>query len=415
MTERLVISRLGWRGDGIADAPDGPLYVPYALPGETVEVAPWRPDRRRLVKVVAASAERIAPICPHFGTCGGCALQHLAGARYRDWKRALVVDALAQAGLAAPVDALIEAHGEGRRRAVFHARRGTRDVLAVGFSAFKAHQVVAIDRCPILAPGLAGAIPAAWAIAEALGAVRKPLDIQVTATDAGLDVDVRGSGPLPAADTARLAAVAAQHRLARLTRHGEIVAQHASPTIRIGRAQRAAAAGRVPAGDRGGGGGAGQPGAGALRRGANGGRPVRRRGTVRAAPCRAGARHRRRRRCRRGGGIDERGGGSARPQADPRRAARPVPPSVHRRRARGIRRRGARSAAAGCRSAGARARRFIRSGRGRRSRAIPRPSPAMPASSPTAATACCATTPIDQFLYSAHVELVALFRKTKGR
>jgi 23S rRNA (uracil1939-C5)-methyltransferase len=236
MAERLLISRLGWRGDGIADAPDGPLYVPYALPGETVEVAPWRPDRRRLVKVLAASAQRIAPVCPHFGTCGGCALQHLAGARYREWKRALVVDALAQAGLDAPVDALIDGHGEGRRRAVLHARRGTRDVLAVGFSAFKAHQVVAIDRCPILAPGLAGAIPAAWAIAEALGAVRKPLDVQVTATQAGLDVDVRGSGPLPAADTARLAAVAAHHRLARLTRHGEIVAQLASPTIRIGRA-----------------------------------------------------------------------------------------------------------------------------------------------------------------------------------
>jgi 23S rRNA (uracil1939-C5)-methyltransferase len=236
MAERLLISRLGWRGDGIAEAPGGPLYVRYALPGETVEVAPWRPDRRRLVKVIAASAERIAPVCPHFGTCGGCALQHLAGARYRDWKRALVVDALAQAGLEGPVDALIKAHGEGRRRAVFHARRGTRDVLKVGFSAFKAHQVVAIDRCPILAPGLAGAIPAAWEIAEALGAVRKPLDIQATATDAGLDVDLRGSGPLPAADTARLAAVAARHRLARLTRHGEIVAQHASPTIRIGRA-----------------------------------------------------------------------------------------------------------------------------------------------------------------------------------
>ncbi len=236
MAERLVISRLGWRGDGIADAPAGPLYVPYTLPGETVEVGPWHPDRRRLVKVVAASPDRIVPICPHFGTCGGCALQHLAGAHYRDWKRALVTDALAQAALDTPVDELIDAHGEGRRRAVFHARRGTRDVLAVGFSALKAHQVVAIDRCPILAPGLAGAIAAAWAIAEALTAARKPLDIQVTATDAGLDVDVRGTGPLPAADMADLAAVAARHRLARLTRHGEIVAQRAAPTIAIGRA-----------------------------------------------------------------------------------------------------------------------------------------------------------------------------------
>ena len=108
-----------------------------------------------------------------------------------------MVEALAQAGLDAPVDDLIDAHGEGRRRAVFHARRGTRDVLEVGFAALRAHHVVAIDRCPILAPGLDGAIEAAWAIAEALAASgRKPLDIQATATDAGLDVDVRGSGPV---------------------------------------------------------------------------------------------------------------------------------------------------------------------------------------------------------------------------
>jgi 23S rRNA (uracil1939-C5)-methyltransferase len=239
MVERLVIDRLGSRGEGIADTAAGPHYVPYTLPGETVEVEPWRghPDRSHLSKVEIASGERIAPICPHFAVCGGCALQHLAAEPYRKWKRALVVDTLAQAGLAADVDALVDAHGDGRRRAVFHARRGTHDVLEVGFAALKAHHLVAIDRCPILAPGLDGAIEAAWAIAEALGGTRKPLDIQVTATDNGLDIDVRGSGPLSAAAMGELARVAERHRLARLTRHGEIVAQRAAPTVRIGRAK----------------------------------------------------------------------------------------------------------------------------------------------------------------------------------
>ena len=234
-----MIGRLGSRGDGIADTAAGAIYVPYALPGETAEVERWpgHPDRRQLIKIDVASPDRIAPICPHFGICGGCALQHLATARYRDWKRALVVTALARAGLDAPVDDLIDAHGEGRRRAVFHARMSTRDVIEVGFAALKAHHVVAIDRCPILAPGLAGAIEAAWAIAEALAATHKPLDIQVTATDAGLDVDVRGSGALSAADMTALARVAERRNLARLTRHGEIVAQRMLPTIRIGRAQ----------------------------------------------------------------------------------------------------------------------------------------------------------------------------------
>jgi 23S rRNA (uracil1939-C5)-methyltransferase len=237
--ERCVIDRLGHRGDGIAEGPEGPLYVPYVLPGETVEVepVPGHPDRRHMVRIEVASPERIAPICPHFGVCGGCALQHWDASHYRVWKRELVVSALAQAGLDAPVDDLVDAHGAGRRRAVFHARRGTHDVLEVGFAAYRAHHVVPIDRCPVLAPELAGAIEAAWAIAELLRPARKPLDIQVTASNAGLDVDVRGSGPLSPALVSRLAGLAAAHRLARLTRHGELIAQRAAPTLQMGRAQ----------------------------------------------------------------------------------------------------------------------------------------------------------------------------------
>jgi 23S rRNA (uracil1939-C5)-methyltransferase len=238
VVEQLVIARLGHRGDGIADGREGPIYVPGTLPGETVEVDAWpgHPDRRQLLNVEQPSAERVAPICPHFGVCGGCALQHWQSAPYRAWKRGLVIEALRQAGVDAPVSELIDAHGDGRRRAVFHARRGTHDVLEVGFSAARAHRVVSIDQCPVLAKSLDGAIAAAWAIAEALNVTEKPLDIAVTATDAGLDIDVRGSGALKPALMAALARVAAAQNLARLTRHGELVAQPRAPTLRIGNA-----------------------------------------------------------------------------------------------------------------------------------------------------------------------------------
>jgi 23S rRNA (uracil1939-C5)-methyltransferase len=237
--ERLFIARLGWRGDGIAETPDGSVYVPYTLPDEVVEVEQWpgHPDRRRLVMVEKASAARVAPICPHFGVCGGCALQHWSPKAYREWKRATVIATLAQAGLEAPVDALIDAHGEGRRRAVFHARRGAHDVLELGFAALRARHVVAIDHCPILAPGLSGALEAAWAIAEVLDATRKPLDIQATATEEGLDIDIRGSGPLRPAQSAELARLAERRRVVRFTRHGELIAQRAIPTITMGRAR----------------------------------------------------------------------------------------------------------------------------------------------------------------------------------
>src|SRR5262249_29493891 len=144
MTERLVIERLAHRGDGVADSSSGPLFVPYTLPGETVtvEAAPGHPDRRHLLHVDVSSPERIQPFCPHFGVCGGCAIQHWQPERYRAWKRSLVVAALEQASVQAPVSELIDAHGAGRRRAAFHARLGPRGIVELGFMAPRAHEIV---------------------------------------------------------------------------------------------------------------------------------------------------------------------------------------------------------------------------------------------------------------------------------
>lgn len=239
MVERVIIDTLAHRGDGVARAGDDTIYVPYTLPGEIVEVEPvhGHPDRRHLLRVERASPERIAPICPHFGVCGGCAIQHWREDRYRDWKRAQVVATLAAAGLDAPVGDLVDAHGRGRRRMVLHARRGTHDILQVGFASLNSHRIVAIDHCPVLVPELNGAFDAAWAIAEVLKPADKPLDIQVTATETGLDIDARGSGRLPPLRMAELARLAERHRLARLTRHGELIALYAQPIVTMGPAR----------------------------------------------------------------------------------------------------------------------------------------------------------------------------------
>jgi 23S rRNA (uracil1939-C5)-methyltransferase len=234
--EILSIARMGHRGDAIAETPAGAVYVPYALPGETVEVE-RQGDRARLLRVIVPSPERIEPVCPHFGTCGGCAVQHWRTDAYRAWKRGLAVTALAQAGIEAPVADLVDAHGEGRRRAVLHARRGGRKILAVGFTGRRSYVIVPIDQCPILAPALARAIAIAWRLVEPLAPTGKPIDLQFSATDGGLDVDLRGTGPLnPAAITA-LAQIAGEEKLERLTCHGELVAQFAEPSIKLGRAR----------------------------------------------------------------------------------------------------------------------------------------------------------------------------------
>src|SRR5258708_18475284 len=223
VVERLVIDHVGHRGDGVAFADGQTVYVPYALAGETVEVdaVADHPDRRRLLQVVRTSSQRVTLFWRHFAICGGCAIQHWETERYRAWKRDIVVETLAQAKLDCEVAPLIDAHGLGRRRITLHARMGTHDVLKVGFSAANSHDIIPVDRCPVLAPGLSGALDAGWAIAEPLISIGKPLDIQITATDNGLDIDVRGSGPLPAATIAILSRVAEQHRLAQLPHRGE--------------------------------------------------------------------------------------------------------------------------------------------------------------------------------------------------
>jgi 23S rRNA (uracil1939-C5)-methyltransferase len=239
VVERLLIDHVGHRGDGVALTGQAAIYVPCTLGGETVEVTDvpgHHPDRRRLLNVEKPSPERIQAFCRHFGVCGGCAIQHWQAEHYRAWKHALVVEALKQAKLDCEVAPLIDAHGKGRRRITLHARMGTHDVLKVGFAAASTHDIIPIDRCPILDPALEGALEAAWALAEPSIAAGKPLDIQLTATDNGLDVDIRGSGPLKPAVIAALSRVAEKHRLARLTRHGELVLMRSAPTMTMGAA-----------------------------------------------------------------------------------------------------------------------------------------------------------------------------------
>ena len=137
-SELLVIDHVGHHGDGVAIVGGGNIYVPYTLGGEAIEVVAvpgHHPDRRRLLKVEAASVERIAPFCPHFGVCGGCAIQHWDAAPYRAWKRELVVTTLAQAGIDCDVPPLVDAHGAGRRRITLHARMGPHDGLKGGSAA----------------------------------------------------------------------------------------------------------------------------------------------------------------------------------------------------------------------------------------------------------------------------------------
>ena len=233
--QRLDIERLGHRGEGVARVGDKTVFVPYALAGETV-AAEIDGDQARLVEIVEPSPARIAPVCPHYTRCGGCAVQTLREDAYAEWKRGLVERALKNAGLSCDVAPLIDAHGEGRRRVTFHARMSG-GKARVGFMAASSHEIVEIDACPLLAPDLTAALPAARALAQALAARGKPLDIAITATLNGLDVELRGAGSLEPDEASALIGVAERCDLARVTNHGGLVAQRRAPQVAVGAAQ----------------------------------------------------------------------------------------------------------------------------------------------------------------------------------
>jgi len=219
-----TIDGLNKRGEGVADA----RVVPLALPGERVR---W--DGQRLT-ILTASPDRARQICRYFGDCGGCAAQHMSPRLYSEWKRDSLVAALARAGVEAEVGALIDAHGAGRRRATFHARFHSHGREDVGFMRARAHEIVDIDECPLFAPEMAGAIEAARALAGELRGLAKPLDIQATASLTGLDFDLRGSGSLEVVERRKLARAAETLDLARVSNHGEIVVERRAPTVAFG-------------------------------------------------------------------------------------------------------------------------------------------------------------------------------------
>lgn len=236
MDERLTIDRLGARADGVADTETGTVHVPYALPGETVRA---RRDgsgaRANLVDIETAAADRVAPFCPYFGICGGCATQHMAQTSYAAWKRGIVVQTLLRAGFDATVESLIDAHGLGRRRITLHARfdGGTR----VGYMAARSHELVEIAFCPIAEPGLKESPRVAAALAERLRSSGKPLDIHITSTETGLDIDIRGHGPVSERLRQMLVGAAIDLDLARLSLHGDILIEQRAPLVAMGRTQ----------------------------------------------------------------------------------------------------------------------------------------------------------------------------------
>jgi len=215
MTTELAIGALGAGGDGIARHQGRTIYVPGALPGERV-LAEIAGERALPGAWLTESPDRVTPPCRHAGACGGCALQHWAAAPYAAWKREKLVQALARAGFAeAPVAPLAATPPASRRRADLALRRGPAGI-ALGFHARGSGAIEDLAACSVLDPRLVALFAPLRALLLGLAALRRDGAAVLNLLDTGPDLLLRTDGPLDAPGRARLAAFAAAQGLPRI-------------------------------------------------------------------------------------------------------------------------------------------------------------------------------------------------------
>lgn len=191
----LTIDALGSGGDGLAKTAEGSrIVVPGALPGERVRAVIGKAGRAESVEILSAAPDRVTPPCAHFGACGGCSIQHLGATAYADWKTGLLRDALNRAGLAPEIAPLRSIPPRTRRRADLAAVNAASGV-ALGFHRDGSADIVDATNCEILSPVLATALPGLRGVLrEALDAAER-VDLHLTATKEGIDVLITGRLP----------------------------------------------------------------------------------------------------------------------------------------------------------------------------------------------------------------------------
>lgn len=233
MTE-LVIDRLAHLGDGVTDTDRGPVFVPFTLPGERVRVGAIHKSRAALEEIMAPSPDRVDPVCSHFGACGGCALQHVSTGQTAIFKRDVVLGALDGQGVKAEcVHDTLSVPLESRRRVSLKAV-WTRDGIILGFAERASHTVINLSHCPVAAPHIVSALPALRDLFRTLFSERSRADLHVTASETGLDLDLRMGREPSLDDRFDLADLAEAHDWARLSWNGEIISERRAPLLTIG-------------------------------------------------------------------------------------------------------------------------------------------------------------------------------------
>ncbi len=231
---RLEIDELGAKGDGVAT--DG-TFVPFTLPSDVVEIDDEVENHQILPpsSIVRASPFRVEPVCKHFGVCGGCALQHFEQGEYLKWKRQLVVDAFSSVGIETEIDPCMPIPTNSRRRATFSAITTAAGTI-FGFLGRQSHEIIDIAECPILVTDISSQFEVLRELAGLSVPASEQVKLSVLACENGLDIALEA--PTTLSERRRKAIIdwAITGHQVRVSYAGEIIIQTIIPQLTIGAA-----------------------------------------------------------------------------------------------------------------------------------------------------------------------------------
>ncbi len=240
--ERVLIEEIGHLGDGIAFDQGDRIYIPYTVPGDVLEIR--RAGERGLpVRFETFGPDRKEPVCAHFSLCGGCSVQHLEDKAYTDWKLSRLHHALRTHDVIPRVVADLHRTQPGeRRRVAFTYRVADSGRLDFGFVGRGSSDVIPVTECPVADPLIIASLNSLSEIARTAESGKGGHGkVIVTLSDVGLDVEVNRMGPnvvpIRFAELERLNELVRSIELARLSIDGEVLVQFHEPTVRFGDAR----------------------------------------------------------------------------------------------------------------------------------------------------------------------------------
>ncbi|WP_417449685.1 class I SAM-dependent RNA methyltransferase [Kordiimonas sp.] len=223
MTAELLdveITSLGAQGDGVGAADGVPVFVPLTMPGDVARVA--LKDKRRnsiytdLVEIVSASADRVDPVCVHFGACGGCQLQYMNKDTYRAWVKGRATMALNQHGFeGVPVLEPLISPPASRRRIALKAMKVAGGVV-LGFNERQSHKIINANMCPVTRQELSALFDPLRSLLSATLAPKMAAGVHMTLTASGVDMMIDAPMALDLAARERLVEFANTHDIAAL-------------------------------------------------------------------------------------------------------------------------------------------------------------------------------------------------------